>query len=385
MDPERVGRLRALCASWVPDNHSAIVVAVARRGVLFLHEAWGQLWPEPDGPPITTEAIFPLRSASKPITATCAMILVEDGLLDLNRQVKQYIPEFRGDNKAAVSVHHLLTHTSGLDDSAIFGHIQANRRTLRIPEAEPTEHPVVSRLLHSMYDAPLAYPVGQKHVYCNFNYALIAEIVRRVSGRSLADFARERIFSPLGLKSTDYVLPPDLWPRVVKRPAGAPGSGRSPFGAGMNSEEELTTPWGFMGVSGTAEELAVFGQMFLNGGAYGGARILSRAGVDLMRKNHTPGIKGEIAGMLSDEASAGYGWFLQGAAKVPMVSPCLAAPGSYSHIGYGGASLAVDPANEMVAAFLSVSVEWVPPGLTTLDFPDWKGDLFMNALTAAVP
>jgi CubicO group peptidase (beta-lactamase class C family) len=140
-----------------------------------------------------------------------------------------------------------------------------------------------------------------------------------------------------------------------------------------------------MGVSGTARELAVFGQMFLNGGAYGGVRILSRSGVDLMRRNHTPGIKGEIVGILTDEASVGYGWFIQDAAKVPIVNSCLSAPGSYSHLGYGVSVLLVDPADEMVAAFLSVCIEWMPPGLMALDLPDWRGDLSINALTAAVP
>lgn len=82
MNPERVERLRALCASWTPDNAQALAVAVARRGVLFLHEAWGQARPGPHEPALTTDAIFPIRSASKPFTATCAMILVEDGLLD---------------------------------------------------------------------------------------------------------------------------------------------------------------------------------------------------------------------------------------------------------------------------------------------------------------
>jgi CubicO group peptidase (beta-lactamase class C family) len=387
MDPERVERLRKLCASWVPKNHQAIVVAVARRGVLFLHEAWGRLRPGPDASVVTTDAIFPLASITKPFTATCAMILVEDGLLEVNRQVKYYIPEFRGDNKAAVCVRHLLTHTSGLDDFAIFGHIEAQKRTRRIPDPEPTEHPLVSRFLHSIYDAPLAYPVGQKHLYCNFNYELVGEVVRRVSGKSLADFARERIFAPLGLKSTDYVLPPELRPRVVKRPPDASGGDAFPllFGQHMNSEDWLTTPWGCGGVCGTARELGVFGQMFLNGGAYGDARILSRSAVDLMRRNHTPGIRGEISGILSDEVSVGYGWFPQEATKVPIINSCLAASASYSHLGYGVSVLFVDPANEMVAAFLAVSVEWQPPGLTALDLPDWRGDLFLNALTAAVP
>lgn len=99
-----------------------------------------------------------------------------------------YIPEFRGDGKAAVSVHHLLSHTSGIEDSAIFAYMQATPRRRTIAEPGPTEHPVVSKMLHDICDAPLSYAVGQQHLYSNFNNLLIAEIVRRVSGRALADF-----------------------------------------------------------------------------------------------------------------------------------------------------------------------------------------------------
>src|SRR5437667_2955111 len=80
MSAERIERVRRLAAGWVADGLvSALVVLIARRGVVILHEAYGRLAPEPEGPPLPPDAIFPLVSLSKPVTATAAMVLVEDG------------------------------------------------------------------------------------------------------------------------------------------------------------------------------------------------------------------------------------------------------------------------------------------------------------------
>src|SRR5512140_1284303 len=115
LSPHRLERIKALAAQWVSTGLTpSLVVLVARRGVIALHEAFGTLTPEADSPPLQRDSIFPLASLSKPITATAVMCLVEDGLLGLNRPVDEYIPEFTGEGKHAVLVHHLLTHTSGI-------------------------------------------------------------------------------------------------------------------------------------------------------------------------------------------------------------------------------------------------------------------------------
>src|SRR5262245_53811234 len=100
MSPERVARLPRLCAGWVVQGLTpALQVAVARRGVLVLHEAWGRLGPEPDAPPLGVDSIFAIASLTKPITAAAVLCLVEDGLLGLNRPVQEYVPEFAGEGK----------------------------------------------------------------------------------------------------------------------------------------------------------------------------------------------------------------------------------------------------------------------------------------------
>src|SRR5205809_729885 len=95
MSASRIRQAVSLAESWVAQGITpALVILAARRGVIVLHEAFGRLTPEPDSPPVQRDTIFPLASISKPIAATAAMILVEDGLLGLNRPVSDYVPEF---------------------------------------------------------------------------------------------------------------------------------------------------------------------------------------------------------------------------------------------------------------------------------------------------
>src|SRR5262245_3166940 len=113
MSAQRVRHIAHLARSWVEQGITpALVVLAARRGIIVLHEAHGHLTPDDDSPSLPRDAVFPLTSISKPIAATAAMLLVEDGLLGLNRPVREYLPEFVGEGKDAVMVHHLLTHTS---------------------------------------------------------------------------------------------------------------------------------------------------------------------------------------------------------------------------------------------------------------------------------
>jgi len=198
MSARRVRHVGQLAAGWVAQGiTSALVILVARRGVVVLHEACGRLTPDDDAPPVTRDTIYPLSSITKPITATAAMLLVEDGLLGLQRPVAEYLPEFRGEGKQAVMVHHLLTHTAGLRDDDVNAHAAQKRGVVAIPPPEATQHPGINEYLFLRYDAPLWKPPGVEMFYCSYGYMLLGEIVRRVSGQALADFARTRIFEPL--------------------------------------------------------------------------------------------------------------------------------------------------------------------------------------------
>ena len=223
MSSRRIQYVRALASSWVEDGITpALVVLAARRGVIVLDEAYGRLNPEVDSPVLQRDSIFPLASITKPITATAVMALVEDGLLGLNRPVQSYIPEFQGDGKDAVLVHHLLTHTSGLDVGHDLSWLGKKRDDVGLPPGEKTQHPNIQADLIANYEAPLAKKPGDEMSYCNFNYALLGEIVRRLSGQSLASFATKRIFEPLGMNDTHFIVPDSVKSRIVKRPPDSP-------------------------------------------------------------------------------------------------------------------------------------------------------------------
>lgn len=116
-----VERIRIAAAQMVEDNITpAQVIVAARKGTLLVHQANGKFGPEPGAAELTVDAIYPLCSITKLFTATAIMMLMEQGKIGLNRPVSDYIPEFTGEGKTKVCVHHLLTHTSGLEGEVIW-------------------------------------------------------------------------------------------------------------------------------------------------------------------------------------------------------------------------------------------------------------------------
>ena len=386
MLPERVAHARDLCARWVREGHTpALSVCVARRGVIVLHEAWGVLGPEEGAPPLDTGAIFPLMSVTKPITATLVMQLVDDGLLGLNRPAKDYLPEMSGDGVGDVLVHHLLTHTSGYPgqlEPSLHRHVSSKRKAgFTLPPCPAWRHPDNHEILSFCWDAPRDAAAGETMNYCNYNYVLLGEIVTRLTERRLEDLAEERIFAPLGMRSSSYVLPESDAHRVVRRASGLPFADPIPFFffAGFNSKAHRATPNPGGGVYSTPRDMAVFGQMILDGGRYGDARILSPAAVAAMTRDQIPGLKARLANIVAAHASWGYGWAIESPSKWSYFHGSLAPLGTLRHPGAGGAGLWIDPAHELVGVYFEVS-----PRLTERLDQVWNYDLFENAITGAV-
>ena len=371
--PEAVEQIRKKGQAWTAAGSQtpALVLVAARRGIIFFHEAFGRHGPGEDSPKLVKNALFPLASMSKPITATAAMILVEDGLLGLNRPVQEYIPEFKGNGKEQVIVHQLLTHTSGLRDDEWTAIIEEEGDAAEIPPTDETMHLAVNKLLYALYRAPLGYSTGAEMIYSSANYYLAGEIVRRLSGLSLDQFARERIFDPLGMDDTYYVVPEGVQNRVVLRPEDAPG-------ASMQDKEYMERPSPSGGVFSTALDMARFGQMFLNDGAYGQARVLSPATVAAMTRDQIPGVGASLY-MFIPIASWGLGWSVGASYKGRVYGEFLPAPGYFNHGGYGGVELWADPANEIVGVYFSVALD-----VDLTDFPIYDADLYMNMVTAGV-
>lgn len=371
ISPERLQQILRRAKGWVDQGSvAALVVLAAHRGVIFLHEAFGRQTPDPGAPRLTRNAIFPLASISKVMTATATMVLVEDGRIGLNRPVAEYLPEFTGEGKRAVLVRHLLTHTSGLRDEDVDAYAEKKQGLVDLPPDDGGMPPYLLENLAPRWDAPLWKPPGEEMAYAGYNLRLLGEIVRRVSGMSLAAFARAKIFVPLGMADSGYGLPEALKPRVVLR-------GRAAHEPDLDTPEFQQRAWGSAGTFSTALDMAIFGQMFLNRGAYGNHRVLSPASVAAMTRDQIPGVQARILTEFFPEASWGLGWSIHG--RKTGWCGSLYSPQAYEHWGSGGVYLWVDPTYDVVGVYFGViPVPETDPRYTQLQ------DLFTDAVTAAI-
>lgn len=314
-------------------------------------------------------------SISKPITATIVMQLVEDGLLGLNRPVRDYLPEVTGEGTQEVLVHHLLTHTAGYDDFPWFAAHGAKFADIEQLSADE----LVRRILDAIYGMPVSWAPGEKMNYSPSGYFLLGEIAQRVSGRSLEDLMQEQLFDPLGMKDSYLVVPESVRSRIVRRSPDMPWAQPIGFVPGVDSRINEATPSAQAGVYSTARDLAVFAQTVLNGGTYGRTRILGRAAVSEMTRNQTLGVPVQMLGVVKRESSYGYGWFVRSNEKWKYWEGSLHSPGAFHHQGVGGCFLWIDPPKEIVGVYLSVDT-----GITPDLEPLWNADLFQNVISSAV-
>jgi serine-type D-Ala-D-Ala carboxypeptidase len=393
MDPARVQRLRELLAGWIECGDTpSVAVCVARRGVVVLHEAFGVLRHGDAAPTLRRDSIFPIMSASKPITAAAVMCLVDDGLIGLNRPFIDYVPELDVpdvEGLADARVADLLCHTSGIDDLALGAIIMAAaERAPELPPPAPGQHPVLNRMIRLAAGAPLARRPGSAMLYSSIGYQLLGDIVRRVSGQPFWQFVQSRIFEPLGMRDSYFVLPPALRERRVYRAPGMPAT--QPRGAfrGIDSTETDERDFGGGGCASTARDLAIFLQMLLNLGAYGDRRVLSRASVATMTREQVdtaipwlvPWINPAGGPIYIDLSGGGYGYglYIFGPGDQFVANGALVSRSGFGHVGDGGSCIWADPEQDMVGVYLSVSPR--------LHRDVWfsNADLFQNAVHAAI-
>jgi serine-type D-Ala-D-Ala carboxypeptidase len=374
MSGQQIDAVVMRAREWVASGLvQAVVVLAARHGIVVLHEAIGRLTPDEDSPSVGADSIFPIASISKVFAATALMQLVEDGRVGLNRPVREYIPEFAGEGKDAVLVRHLLTHTSGIKEEQLEAYAKEQQGTPLAP-AEPTLHPLMNEYLARRFHCPLWKPPGVEMSYADFNFDLLGEIVRRMSGTSFAQYFGSHIVGPLRLGDTTLTLPVSVRHRAVRHPTGAWN------GDTADTPEAQQRPLASGAVWSTAWDLAVFGQMFLNRGAYGSPRILSPPSVAAMTRNQIPGVGATLfKQQVFPEASWGFGWSVHGRKTGDCGS--LYSDDAVEHWGSGRSYLWVDSELDVVGVYLSVlPVDWRHPDYAWHN----RHDLFSDAVTAAV-
>jgi uncharacterized protein YbbC (DUF1343 family)/CubicO group peptidase (beta-lactamase class C family) len=303
---------------------------------------------------MTTDTVFDLASLTKVVaTATSIMILVERGAVRLSDPLSRFIPEFKGEGRERVTIEHLLTHRAGFAPD-----FDLAEQWTGYDEA--MKHLATERLR----SAP-----GARFVYSDIGFIALGEVVRRASGMPLDEFARKNIFEPLGMRDTGFKPAASVRARIApteKRRAQESYLGSRPDALAQGEGErwlrgEVHDPTAFRmgGVAGhaglfsTADDLAVYCQMILNGGEYRGVRVLSPLGVAAMTRPRA---------VAEDGAARGLGWDITSSFSSNRGD--LFAPGSFGHTGFTGTSVWLDPATQTFVVFLSNRVH-----------PDGKGDV----------
>jgi CubicO group peptidase (beta-lactamase class C family) len=187
-------RVDSLFAAWDKSGSPGAAVAVVRNGEIIYKHGYGFANLEYDIP-ITPVTIFHVASVSKQFTAMAILLLEKQGKLSIDDDIHKYLPEL-ADFGAPITLRHLLYHTSGLRDQWEMLEMAG----WRIDDVI-TQRQILSMVFHQK---ELNFSPGTEFLYCNTGYTLLAEIVRRVSGRSLREFAHEAIFRPLGMASTHF-------------------------------------------------------------------------------------------------------------------------------------------------------------------------------------
>jgi CubicO group peptidase (beta-lactamase class C family) len=264
MAPEtdaRSAKVDAVFASFNKPDSPGCAVSVMKDGAIVHAHGYGLANLE-TGTPITPASIFSIASISKQFTAMAVVLLARDGKLSLDDPVRKYVPELP-EVAAAVTIRHLLTHTSGLREAWDLLKLASWRRDDLITERDLLD--MVTR------QRELNFKPGTEFLYNNTHYTLLAVIVRRVSGVSLRAFAEANIFTPLGMSHTHFH---DDHTQVVQNRTSAyePGPVR---GAGLIVSVPVYDTVGSTGLMTSVEDLALWEANFQTG-RVGGRAVLDQ-------------------------------------------------------------------------------------------------------------
>jgi CubicO group peptidase (beta-lactamase class C family) len=375
---EKLGRIHDVLQENIGEGKLAgTVVLVARKGKLIYADAAG-FQDKDEGKPMALDSIFRIYSMTKPLVSVAAMMLVEDGKIELTDPVSKFFPAFKGQQVSAarpdgefarmtyttvpadreITVQDLLRHTAGLaygeitlnapvkDAYTKAGLYQPGVRDYDVRDLSPAEE--VERLAK----APLAHQPGTVWDY-SLAVDLLGRVVEAASGKRLADFLAQRLFEPLKMQDTGFWVPGAKMGRVAQPLAVDFASGQ-PIKLLDVSKEPKNDSGGAGGVS-TATDYLRFAQMLLNGGQLDGVRVLSRPTVALMTSDHlgtriaAPVTPGELL-LGTPGYTFGLGFAVRQGAGVAAVP---GSPGEFMWAGYAGTYFWVDPKEELVAVYMS--------------------------------
>jgi uncharacterized protein YbbC (DUF1343 family)/CubicO group peptidase (beta-lactamase class C family) len=339
MDPAALTRIDGLIRKDIADGKiPGAVCIVGHKGRIVYRKAFGYAALQPTRRLMTVDAVFDMASLTK-VTATAPSImkLVEEGRLTLATDMATVWPAYAANGKGEITIRQLLTHSAGLSPGHAFFSKYGDANKGKRPGG-PGWTSVHDNVMRDLEEARLYYTPDSRFTYSDDGFITLGEIVRRVSGKSVAEFAKENLFGPLKMKDTTYLPGPALAKRA------APTEMR--WGRWLQGEVHDPSAWSLGGVAGhaglfsTADDMARYAQMYLNGGELDGVRVLSQATVRRMINPATPiglPVRGLGWDINSDYTKRGD----------------LFAAQSFGHTGWTGTCLWADPTSQTFVVLLT--------------------------------
>ena len=305
------------------------VLLIGHDGQVVYRKAYGNRAEVPKVEAMTVDTIFDLASLTKVIaTTTSLMRLFEQGRFRLNDKITDYLPEFQG-GKSDITIRQLFTHFSGLAPDVPLVPVWSGYET-------------GMRLAYT--DKP-AGPPGVRFVYSDINFELLGELVHRLSGKLLSDYAKQEIFLPLGMRETTF-QPPAAWnPRIA--PTERQGKEGPPLRGVVHdpTARYMGGVAGHAGLFSTADDLSRFCRMLINGGELEGVRIVSPLTIKKFTEPQTPADQPILRGL---------GWDMDSPYSTNRGE--LFPIGSFGHTGFTGTSVWIDPSTKSYVILLANSV-----------------------------
>jgi CubicO group peptidase (beta-lactamase class C family) len=370
---ERLQRIDHFINGYVKNNQiNGAVAMVVHNGTIVYHKAFGNSIIATNTP-MKTDNIFRIASMSKPVVSVAAMILFEEGKFLLDDPISKFIPSFKNARvlesfnaadttyttvpaKREITIRHLLNHTSGIGYAQI-GDAKANAIYYKnkINGGIGTPHSSLKEMITRLGTLPLFAQPGETFLY-GLNTDVLGYVVEVAAGMPLDQFMEQRIFKPLGMKDSYFFLPKEKQNRLVPlyKQAGTKLTLQDSIISlnGTFWRDFPNTPGGSYfsggaGLSATAYDYAVFGQMLLNGGSYNGVQILAPSTIKLMTTNQIGTIPMWGNAELTTRFGLGFGLYTE---KSNASTPVNA--GSYDWAGMFASHFWVDPKAKIVAVFM---------------------------------
>jgi CubicO group peptidase (beta-lactamase class C family) len=337
VDHERFRGTDAVVAAGVGAAFPGAVLGIGWRGSLVHLQAFGRMWPEPGAPAVEPDTIYDLASLTKVVvTTTLAMILADEGRLDLDARVRDHFPRFSGGGKDEVRLRHLLSHSGGLLWWAPLYEELHDR----------------GAFLERIIELPLSYEPGSAAVYSDLGFLLLGEVLERLGGMPFETLARDRVLEPLGMHDTGYCPGPQLQPRV------APTEDDPWRGRRLRGEVHDENAFALGGVAphaglfGTARDVMRLGQLMLARGVLEGRRILDARTVEHFTRR--AGVPGSTRALGWDTAVDETGRRSSTPGEPGYSSAgSLLSPRSFGQTGFTGTSIWIDPEREICLVLLT--------------------------------